>query len=60
MIALVTEDEKSVRRAAVQVLTELGYRIFEAGDADQALKILDEQASIESARAKVRAKGEWR
>jgi CheY-like chemotaxis protein len=42
---LVVEDNQGVRDFAVSVLEDLGYRVIEAGDADQALQhICDETA----------------
>ncbi|MDB5438254.1 MAG: hypothetical protein JWM33_681 [Caulobacteraceae bacterium] len=38
---LVVEDEESVRVAACAMLQELGYRTIEAGDAAQALKLIE-------------------
>jgi CheY-like chemotaxis protein len=37
---LVVEDNEGVRRFAVAVLEDLGYRVIEAGDAHQALKLI--------------------
>lgn len=36
---LVVEDEEQVRRAAIEVLTVLGYQVFEAGNASQAIQL---------------------
>ena len=38
---LVVEDNEGVREYAKEVLEELGYRVVEAGDADQALGVLN-------------------
>lgn len=38
---LVVEDDRVVRMLTVEVLEELGYRVFEAEDAPQALAILE-------------------
>lgn len=38
---LVVEDEPSVREVVVSVLADLGYSYAEAGDADEALALLD-------------------
>jgi len=40
---LIVEDQDEVRRFAVQVLTSYGYRVIEAADADQALRICEEK-----------------
>jgi signal transduction histidine kinase/CheY-like chemotaxis protein len=40
---LVVEDDREVRAYALRVLRELGYRVFEAGNADEALAIVREQ-----------------
>jgi CheY-like chemotaxis protein len=37
---LVVDDEPAVRRMAYHLLSELGYRVFEAGDAAEALAVL--------------------
>lgn len=36
---LLVEDEEQVRRAAVEVLTVLGYQVFEAGNGSQAIQL---------------------
>jgi CheY-like chemotaxis protein len=43
---LVVEDEPEVRRLAVEMLQELGYATLDAGDAAEALHILDEHPEI--------------
>jgi CheY-like chemotaxis protein len=37
---LIVEDTGVVRRSALRMLTELGYRVFEAASADEALTVL--------------------
>ena len=44
---LVVEDDAEVRAGAVDVLENLGYRVLQAGDADQALAILRSSAAID-------------
>jgi PAS domain S-box-containing protein len=39
-VVLVVEDDADVRATAVEMLTNLGYRVIEAGNADSALAIL--------------------
>lgn len=39
-VILIVDDNPDVRRVAVQHITELGYQVVEAGDAQQALEIL--------------------
>jgi CheY-like chemotaxis protein len=39
---LIVDDEPIVRRVAAEVLTKLGYRILEAEDAEEALRIAAE------------------
>jgi signal transduction histidine kinase/CheY-like chemotaxis protein len=39
---LVVEDDEGVRAAAIDMLTELGYQVSKAGDAESALAMLDE------------------
>ncbi len=41
---LAVEDNTSLRRLVARQLTELGYRVVEAENAQEALKILDDQA----------------
>lgn len=41
---LVVEDEPAVREIAVSILTELGYRVLEAGDGEDALRVFGTQA----------------
>jgi PAS domain S-box-containing protein len=41
---LLVEDETSVRRLGSRILSEKGYRILEAGDGEEALKVLDADA----------------
>jgi signal transduction histidine kinase len=43
---LVVEDESSVRLASVDMLRELGYRVFEAPDGPQALRLLESEGGI--------------
>ena len=38
---LVVDDERITRRVAYRVLSEEGYRVFEAASADEALSVLD-------------------
>jgi len=38
---LVVDDERIIRELTVTVLTNAGYRVFEAGDANEALSIVD-------------------
>jgi len=44
---LVVEDEEAVRASSVEMLRELGYAVFEAGDGPDALQILEQQPEIE-------------
>ena len=44
---LVVEDEDGVRAHSADILRELGYRVIEAADAMAALKILDEDETID-------------
>lgn len=46
-LILVVDDETLVRQLSVEALTELGYRILEAGDARSALTILHERPDID-------------
>ncbi|MEN3975234.1 ATP-binding protein [Emcibacter sp. SYSU 3D8] len=39
---LVVEDEPTVRRSLVKVLTNLGYEVYSAGDGPDALRLIDE------------------
>ena len=43
---LVVEDEADVRHFAVETLRDLGYRVIEAGDATEALSLLDGDAGV--------------
>jgi len=43
---LVVEDEPDVRAYSCETMRELGYTVFEAGDGDAALRILDERPEI--------------
>jgi CheY-like chemotaxis protein len=43
---LVVEDETFVRMVAVDVLAESGATLFEAGDADEALEVLEAHPEI--------------
>ncbi|MGE4078679.1 MAG: response regulator [Reyranella sp.] len=42
---LVVEDDEDVRRHTVGILFELGYTVLEAGDALQALRIIDRESA---------------
>jgi signal transduction histidine kinase len=44
---LVVEDNEGVREYAKEVLEDLGYRVFEAGDAVQALAVLNKKPRID-------------
>lgn len=44
---LVVEDEKSVRRLAVIVLRECGYRVQEAGNAPEALSLIEKNSDFD-------------
>ena len=44
---LVVEDDEGVRAAAVDLLTDLGYTVLKAGDAEQALAILGSGARVD-------------
>ncbi len=44
---LVVEDNAGVREYAKEVLEDLGYRVFEAGDADQALGVLNKRPRVD-------------
>ncbi|WP_406854167.1 ATP-binding protein [Alsobacter sp. KACC 23698] len=43
---LVVEDQPEVRRFAVEALRELGHHVVEAGDAEQAIRMLGEGPSV--------------
>jgi CheY-like chemotaxis protein len=43
---LVVEDEENVRRYSTDALRDLGYRVLEAGSAEEALKIIDAERDI--------------
>src|SRR3546814_11591790 len=43
---LVVEDDEAVREHSVEILSELGYRVFEASDGPAALEILERQSDI--------------
>ena len=38
---LVVDDERITRRVAYRILSEQGYRVFEAASADEAISVLD-------------------
>jgi len=44
-MVLVVEDEPAVREIAVAILGDLGYRVIEAADAEEALRVFGEHAS---------------
>jgi PAS domain S-box-containing protein len=43
---LVVEDDEDVSEHSRQVLTELGYRVLTAGDAQAALRVLEQEPSV--------------
>jgi CheY-like chemotaxis protein len=43
---LVVEDDSDVRDYVVETLASLGYEVFEAGEAESALRLLDEHPSV--------------
>ena len=45
-VILVVDDEPAVRQLSVEALTELGYRVIDAGDAALALKLLENHPEI--------------
>jgi signal transduction histidine kinase/FixJ family two-component response regulator len=44
---LVVEDDVAVREAVVEILSELGYRVLKAGDAEAALSVLASGARVD-------------
>jgi CheY-like chemotaxis protein len=44
---LVVEDEALIRMLAAESLEEIGYAVLEAGDADEALRILAEHEEVD-------------
>src|SRR6202000_1377869 len=46
-VVLVVEDNEEVRAYSVMVLSELGYRVVEAADADQALAIVSSNQRVD-------------
>ena len=44
---LVVEDEPAVRMLIVEVLQDLGYRVLEAGDGREALKLIEREHAID-------------
>jgi CheY-like chemotaxis protein len=46
-VILVVEDNDGVRAYSVDILKELGYRVFEAGNAETALKLLEQLDRID-------------
>ncbi len=45
MKALVVDDSRAMRAAMRRLMTELGFEVVEAGDGQQALELLGEQAA---------------
>ncbi len=43
---LVVEDEPFVRVVAVEAFTEAGFRVYEAKNADEAIRILERQYDV--------------
>jgi two-component system, NtrC family, sensor kinase len=43
---LVVEDDSDVRDYVVETLASLGYKVFEAGEAESAMRLLDENPSV--------------
>jgi signal transduction histidine kinase len=43
---LVVDDDSDVRDYVVETLASLGYKVFEAGEAESALRLLDENPSV--------------
>lgn len=48
MRVLLVEDEALVRMLGVDVLEEAGYEVMEAGNADEALRIMEAQSGIKA------------
>ena len=44
---LVAEDDEAVRETVVAILTDLGYRVLKAKDAQSALTVIESGASID-------------
>jgi signal transduction histidine kinase len=44
---LVVDDDNAVREVTANILTELGYRVIEAGSGGAALEVLDQHAEID-------------
>jgi two-component system, response regulator PdtaR len=45
-VVLIVEDEPMIRMAAVLLVEGLGYSVLEAGNADEAILLLDEHSEI--------------
>jgi two-component system, NtrC family, sensor kinase len=46
-IVLVVEDDEDVRTYVVETLDALGYQVLEAGEAESALRLLDEHSGVQ-------------
>jgi two-component system, response regulator PdtaR len=46
IIILVVEDETLIRMGAVQMLEDVGFAVVEAGNADEAVRILEDRKDI--------------
>lgn len=57
-VALVVEDEALVRAMAADILTDAGYRVHEAGNASEALAILEGRGDIETVFTDIEMPGE--
>ena len=45
-VVLIVEDELLVRFGAVKMIEDAGYEVVEAGDADEAIRILESRSDI--------------
>jgi len=57
LCVLVVEDDELVREATVGNVIDLGHRVLEAADADAALRIIDDGATVDVLFADVRLPG---
>jgi CheY-like chemotaxis protein len=56
-VVLVVDDDEDVRRFAAETLGEAGFEAIEAGDADEALRVLQERHDVKVLVSDVRMPG---
>ena len=58
-VILVVEDEVLIRMAAVQMLEDAGFVVLEAGNADDAISVLENRTDVRAVFTDIHMPGTW-